>query len=64
MVVPRQDVAHALESAEARVDKEVDKETASREAFRDGELGLDRYGLRTKIAELGVRYVTAEDYGL
>lgn len=60
MVVPRQDVAHALESAEARVDKE----TASREAFRDGELGLDRYGLRTKIAELGVRYVTAEDYGL
>ncbi|PXY22708.1 4-carboxy-4-hydroxy-2-oxoadipate aldolase/oxaloacetate decarboxylase [Prauserella muralis] len=59
MVVARQDVEAALESAQARVDKE----EASREAFRRGELGLDRYGLRDKLAQLGVEYVTAEEYG-
>jgi 4-hydroxy-4-methyl-2-oxoglutarate aldolase len=58
MVVPRQDVDHALEAAQARADKEL----ASREAFRNGELGLDRYGLRTKLAELGVKYVPAEEH--
>jgi hypothetical protein len=47
----------ALDAAQARVNKE----EASREAFRDGELGLDRYGLRAKLAELGVQYVTAEE---
>ncbi|TLF74689.1 hypothetical protein FE391_14055 [Nonomuraea sp. KC401] len=26
--------------------------------------GLDRYGLRAKLTELGVTYVTAEEYGL
>jgi 4-hydroxy-4-methyl-2-oxoglutarate aldolase len=56
MVVPRQAVAHALEAAQARIDKE----SASREAFRNGQLGLDRYGLRAKLAELGVEYVSAE----
>ncbi|MCI2415865.1 4-carboxy-4-hydroxy-2-oxoadipate aldolase/oxaloacetate decarboxylase [Saccharopolyspora sp. K220] len=60
MVVPRQDVDRALDAAQARVDKE----EASRQAFRNGELGLDRYGLRAKLAELGVEYVTAEEYGL
>ncbi|NDL56441.1 4-carboxy-4-hydroxy-2-oxoadipate aldolase/oxaloacetate decarboxylase [Phytoactinopolyspora mesophila] len=58
MVVPRQDVDEALEAAQTRVDKE----QASREAFRAGELGLDRYSLRAKLTELGVRYVTAEEY--
>lgn len=57
MVVPRRDIDQALDAAQARVDKE----EASREAFRDGELGLDRYGLRAKLAELGVQYVTADE---
>lgn len=59
MVVPRREVAHALEAAQARIDKE----SASREAFRNGELGLDRYGLRTKLAELGVEHVAADNHG-
>lgn len=59
MVVPRHDVDRALERSQARIDKE----EASRQAFRNGELGLDRYGLRAKLAELGVEYVSAEEYG-
>jgi 4-hydroxy-4-methyl-2-oxoglutarate aldolase len=60
MVVPREDVDRALDSSQARLEKE----QAAREAFRDGELGLDRYGLRAKLAELGVEYISAEEYGL
>ncbi|HTI21453.1 MAG TPA: 4-carboxy-4-hydroxy-2-oxoadipate aldolase/oxaloacetate decarboxylase [Kutzneria sp.] len=59
LCVPRDDVATALERARARVEKE----EATREAFRAGQLGLDRYGLREKLAALGVRYVTAAEYG-
>jgi 4-hydroxy-4-methyl-2-oxoglutarate aldolase len=33
------------------------KEQKSRERLKAGELGLDFYGLRAKLAELGVRYV-------
>ncbi|KXX62971.1 4-carboxy-4-hydroxy-2-oxoadipate aldolase/oxaloacetate decarboxylase [Rhodococcus sp. LB1] len=58
MVVPRSDVDRAIEAAQARTDKE----EATRTAFRDGELGLDRYGLRTKLAELGVEYISAEQH--
>jgi 4-hydroxy-4-methyl-2-oxoglutarate aldolase len=58
VVVARQDVHRALEGSQARIDKEA----AAREAFQSGELGLDRYGLRAKLAELGVEYVSAEDY--
>ncbi|WP_027942627.1 4-carboxy-4-hydroxy-2-oxoadipate aldolase/oxaloacetate decarboxylase [Amycolatopsis taiwanensis] len=57
VVVPRQDVNRALEGSQARVDKEA----AARAAFSSGELGLDRYGLRAKLAELGVEYVSAEE---
>src|SRR5262249_4778867 len=39
-----------------------DKERASRAAFRHGELGLDRYGLRAVLAELGVEYVDYQSY--
>jgi 4-hydroxy-4-methyl-2-oxoglutarate aldolase len=53
MVVPRGDVARALSGAAARVEKE----DATRAAFRDGELGLDRYGLRDRLAGLGIEYV-------
>ncbi|MFF0501811.1 4-carboxy-4-hydroxy-2-oxoadipate aldolase/oxaloacetate decarboxylase [Nocardia aobensis] len=60
MVVPRGDIDRALQGARQRVAKE----DAARQAFRDGELGLDRYGLRAKLAELGVEYLTAGEYGL
>jgi 4-hydroxy-4-methyl-2-oxoglutarate aldolase len=33
------------------------KEQKSRERLKSGELGLDMYGLRAKLSELGVRYV-------
>jgi 4-hydroxy-4-methyl-2-oxoglutarate aldolase len=52
-------VSRAIELAQARVETE----EAAREAFRAGQLGLDRYGLRDKLAELGVRYATAAEYG-
>ncbi|MEU2001886.1 4-carboxy-4-hydroxy-2-oxoadipate aldolase/oxaloacetate decarboxylase [Rhodococcus sp. NPDC019627] len=58
MVVPRGDVDRAIEAAQARTDKE----EATRAAFRSGELGLDRYGLRAKLAELGVEYISAEQH--
>ena len=47
----------ALEQSAARIAKE--DETRVRLAA--GELGLDLYGLRAKLAELGVAYV--EDWG-
>ena len=58
MVVPRGEVRRALTAAQARVDKEA----ASRAAFEQGELGLDRYGLRDELAGLGIRYVSYEEY--
>jgi 4-hydroxy-4-methyl-2-oxoglutarate aldolase len=58
LVVPRGDVGRALTAAQARVDKE----TASRTAFAGGELGLDRYGLRDRLPELGIEYVSYEEY--
>ena len=39
-----------------------DKEQATRAAFRDGELGLDRYRLRGTLKDLGVEYVTAHEF--
>ena len=46
-------VGEALDAA----GRGLEKEEATRSAFRDGELGLDRYGLRATLAELGVEYV-------
>jgi len=60
MVVARDQIDTALTAAQARTDKE----QATREAFQNGELGLDRYNLRPKLKELGVEYLTAEEYGL
>jgi 4-hydroxy-4-methyl-2-oxoglutarate aldolase len=53
--VPRERVGEALAAGRARLAKE----DATRRAFREGELGLDRYGLRATLAELGVEYVKA-----
>jgi 4-hydroxy-4-methyl-2-oxoglutarate aldolase len=53
MAVPRLDVGTALAAARARVEKE----QATRDALRRGELGLDRYGLRDVLSRLSVRYM-------
>jgi 4-hydroxy-4-methyl-2-oxoglutarate aldolase len=58
MVVPRGDVPRALTASRARLDKEA----ASRAAFQDGELGLDRYGLRAKLPDFGIEYVPYETW--
>lgn len=50
--VPRERSAAAVEASDARAAKE----EATRAAFREGQLGLDRYGLRETLERLGVRY--------
>ena len=54
--VPRADVGQALTAAQARLVKE----EKSRRALAGGQLGLDLYGLRDKLAALGVSYVEEE----
>jgi 4-hydroxy-4-methyl-2-oxoglutarate aldolase len=56
--IPRAQVDRALAASRARAEKE----EATRAAFQAGELGLDRYGLRATLDQLGVRYVTAQEY--
>jgi 4-hydroxy-4-methyl-2-oxoglutarate aldolase len=58
VVIARSEVGRALAAAQTRAAKE----QASRAAFRDGELGLDRYGLRAVLAQLGVDYLDHEAY--
>ena len=58
VVVPRLAAEAALAAARARVEKE----QAAREAFRNGELGLDRYDLRDRLAGLGIEYVPYAEY--
>jgi 4-hydroxy-4-methyl-2-oxoglutarate aldolase len=55
-VVPRQ---NAAEVARLGADR-VKKEEKTRERLRNGELGLDFYGFRARLAELGVQYVDEE----
>jgi 4-hydroxy-4-methyl-2-oxoglutarate aldolase len=52
VVVPRADAAAVAEASGQRVAKE----DATRAALAAGELGLDRYGLRKTLADLGVEY--------
>lgn len=56
VVVPRLDAAWALDMAQQRLVQERD----TRQRLANGELGLDIYGMRQKLADLGVEYV---DYG-
>ena len=53
VVVPRQAAAEIARLGGERVAKE----EQSRARLKAGELGLDFYGLRAKLAELGVKYV-------
>jgi len=57
-VVPRLGVPRALSAARARLDNEA----ATRAAFAEGELGLDRYSLRDKLSGLGIEYVSYVEY--
>ncbi|MER7715372.1 4-carboxy-4-hydroxy-2-oxoadipate aldolase/oxaloacetate decarboxylase [Streptomyces flaveolus] len=58
VVVPREQARRTAEASEAREKKEA----ASRAAFIEGQLGLDRYGLREKLERLGVTYRSYEEY--
>ncbi len=57
VVVAREAAPEALRLALQRRDKEAQ----SREKLRRGELGVDFYGLRAKLAELGVEYIDEEE---
>ena len=57
VVVPRASAADVARLGTERVAKE----QKSRERLRHGELGLDIYGWRAKLAELGVQYVDGAD---
>jgi 4-hydroxy-4-methyl-2-oxoglutarate aldolase len=50
------------ESARVAADVRVEREAASRAAYRDGELSLDRNDLRAVLAELGVVYRTQAEH--
>jgi 4-hydroxy-4-methyl-2-oxoglutarate aldolase len=58
LVVPRTGIASATEAARARTGKE----SAARAAFSAGELGLDRYGLRAVLRDLGVECLDYRAY--
>ena len=57
VVVRRAEAAGVAEKARAREENETDK----RARFLAGELGLDVYGMRQRLAEKGLRYVDSED---
>lgn len=52
LVVPRREVGAAIAASRSRLEKEA----ADREAYRGGELSLDRKGLRAELDRLGVTY--------
>ncbi len=47
----------AAREVAAGAEQRADKEDANRERLARGELGLDIYGLRKKIADLGIKYI-------
>jgi 4-hydroxy-4-methyl-2-oxoglutarate aldolase len=57
VIVAREEAEWALAQSNARLAKE----TQSRARLSAGELGLDFYGLRDKLAELGVEYIDSLD---
>ena len=57
VVVPRRDARQVLAASTQRQAKEAQ----TRERLRGGELGLDIYGLRAKLAAMGVEWVDARN---
>lgn len=57
VVIPRQEAEGILAKAKLRVANEEEK----RARFEAGELGLDVYEMRQRLAEKGLRYVDSED---
>jgi 4-hydroxy-4-methyl-2-oxoglutarate aldolase len=57
VVIPRQEAKGILAKAKLRVANEEEK----RARFEAGELGLDVYEMRERLAEKGLRYVDSED---
>ncbi|MEU6530211.1 4-carboxy-4-hydroxy-2-oxoadipate aldolase/oxaloacetate decarboxylase [Streptomyces sp. NPDC046928] len=57
VVVPRERAHETAEASEAREQKEA----GARAAFLEGQLGLDRYGLRETLTRLGVTYRSYEE---
>jgi 4-hydroxy-4-methyl-2-oxoglutarate aldolase len=57
VAVPRESAATVLEAARDRVANEASK----RKLLNAGELGLDLYGMRERLAAKGVRYVDYEE---
>lgn len=57
VVVPGEFAAEVARLGEARLEKEV----KTRARLRGGELGVDFYGLRAKLKELGVEYVDSSE---
>ena len=57
VVVRAEDASGALQRSTDRIAKE----TETRTKLKAGELGLDLYGLRAKLAELGVEYVDSTE---
>lgn len=56
VVVPRDWAAEVARLGQIRLEKE----EKTRQRLRNGELGIEFYGLRAKLAELGVEYVDGE----
>ena len=56
VVVPRNDVAQVVSDCESRVAKE----TVNRKRLAAGELGLDIYDMRAKLAAAGLKYPDSE----
>lgn len=53
VVVEREDAEWALEQSQARLNKEA----KMRATLESGELGVDVYGLRQRLIDLGVEYI-------
>ncbi|MCL6636695.1 MAG: 4-carboxy-4-hydroxy-2-oxoadipate aldolase/oxaloacetate decarboxylase [Alicyclobacillus sp.] len=53
VVVPREEA----EAVASRAEQRMQREDAVRERLRKGELGMDIYGFRQKLEQMGVRYV-------
>ena len=57
VVVPREKAAEVAQASEQRIAKE----EKTRQRLRAGELGLDFYGMRAKLVEMGVEFVDEAD---